>query len=224
MLTVNCLAAALLLASAALLPAAPALAGPSFTVTAASVTGDAVTITGPVSAQTTAGPITLTTTMGTLIAWCVDLYHEIQTKSGQSLAYQIGTVTTNGAATPATLTAAQQTTIGQLAQYGESLIGTANATNDKLAAVQLAIWQTEYPSFTYTGAAGASVSGALSAAASFSSTDVGLIALNGTQTFVTASKAALAADPVKVPEPAGLLLLALAIPATILARRRATLA
>lgn len=210
----------LLLATVSLAPMAPAHAGPTITVSGVSVTGDAVTITGPISpVSTTAGPITLTSTIGTLYAWCVDIYHDVYTGTGQSLSYQIGTVTTNNAPTPVALTTAQENTIGQLAEYGQSLIGTAAATNDALAAVQLAIWQTEYSNFTYTGASGASTANALSAAKSFTVADAGLLALNGTQTFVTASPQAMAAIAA-VPEPASLLLLAGAIPAVAAVRRR----
>lgn len=196
---------------------APAWAGPSFTVTGVSVVGDDVTITGPIGpAETTAGPITLATSIGTLTAWCVDIYHDVYVGGGQNLHYSIGTVTTDGAATPKPLTAAQTRTVGQLAEYGQSLIGTASGTNDNLAAVQLAIWQTEYSGFGYTGASGASVANALSSSASFSFADTGLIALDDTQTFVTADPKAAA-----LPEPAAVVLLAFGASILAMIRRRA---
>ena len=201
---------------------ASAWAGQSFTVTSASVVGDNVTLTAPVGPDsTTAGPITLTSSIGTLTAWCVDLYHVIYTSSGQNLSYQVGAVTTNNAPSPQTLTASQLTTIAQLAQYGQSLVTSASASNDQLAAVQLAIWSTEYSNFAYTGASGANVSAALNAAKSYQAADAGLIALSGTQTFVTATPLVpLTVQAAAVPEPSGLATLCLAIPALALLRRR----
>lgn len=208
---------ALLCAAATLLSVGPSRAGPTLTVTGVSVVGDAVTVTAPIGpAQTIAGPITLESTFGRLVAWCVDLYHDVYTGAGQSLHYRIGTVTTDGAPSAQTLSAAQTRTIGQLAEYGQSLIGTSQGTNDALAAVQLAIWRTEYAGFAYTGAEGASIAQALAMAATFPATDAGLIALDGTQTFVTADPRAIAA----LPEPAAWALLGLAGTALLLARRR----
>ena len=213
-------AATLLVCLLALGHGASAWAGQTFTVSNVSVTGDDVTVTAPNGPEaTTAGPVMLTTSIGTLAAWCVDLYHAIYTGSGQNLNYQVGALTTNSAPSPQLLTASQLGTIAQLAQYGQSLVAGASATNDQLAAVQLAIWSTEYSNFAYTGAGGANVSAALTAAKSFSATDVGLIALSGTQTLVTASPLLVkAASP--VPEPSGLAALCLAIPAFALLRRR----
>ena len=195
-----------------------AWAGQAFTVTAASVTGDNVNITAPVGpVGTIAGPITLTSSIGTLVAWCVDVYHDIVTTSGQNLSYQVGNVTTNNAPAPQALTTSQLTTIAQLAEYGQSLVSSASATSDQLASVQLAIWSTEYSNFAYTGASGASVSAALTASQAYAPVDAGLIALSGTQTFVTATPAVTLTA---VPEPSGLATLCLAIPALALLRRR----
>lgn len=208
-----------LLLAAPIVIAAPAMAGPTITVTDVSVQGDAVTITGPISPDATiAGPITLTTTtMGQIIAWCVDIYHSVFTGGGQSLSYQLGAVTTNSAPSPTALSSSQLHQIAQLAQYGQSLIGTASATDDNLAAVQLAIWSVEYPTFTYTGASGASIATAELNAASLAGIDAGLIALGGTQTFVTASPSAVAA----VPEPAALAMLLSGLVAVgVVVRRR----
>src|SRR5665213_136207 len=50
-----------------------AVAGPaSLTVTSVSTVGDAVTLVSPVGGNTTAGPIILQTSIGTLVTWCDD--------------------------------------------------------------------------------------------------------------------------------------------------------
>ena len=187
--------------------AAPALANPVITVTDVSVQGDIVTIAGPISPTSVyAGPLTLTTSMGSLVAWCVDLFHEVQTGGGQTLQYELGTVTTDNASSPTALSAAQQTRIANLAAYGQSLVGTAQGTTDNLTAVQLAIWSVEYPTFSYTGASGAPVAATLQHDLSGPGYDTGLLALSGTQTFVTASQSVNNATA-PVPEPAALALL-----------------
>lgn len=191
------------------LQAAPAHAGPStVTVTGVSVQGDAVTLEEghPLASDTTvtAGPITLTTSLGTrLVAWCVDLFHPIQAGTMQNLHYAVGTVTTDNSPSQNTLTAAQLTGVGKLANYGQSLLDTGKGTSDTLAAVQVAIWSTEYGNFQYSGLSSALVSDALAKSASFAATDYGLLAQNGTQTLVVAGSGAAA-----VPEPASLALVA----------------
>jgi len=186
--------------------AGPALASPVLTVTGVSVQGDIVTIAGPTSPETVyAGPLTLTTSMGSIVAWCVDLFHLVQTGGGQNLHYALGTFTTDNAPAPTALSAAQQAGIANLASYGQSLIGTAQGTTDNLAAVQLAIWSVEYPTFTYTGASGAPVAATLLQASSGTGRATGLLALDGTQTFVTADQGVN--DAASVPEPATLALL-----------------
>ena len=188
--------------------AAPALANPVITVTDVSIQGDVVTITGPISPISVyAGPLTLTTSMGSIVAWCVDLFHEVQTGGGQTLQYELGTVTTDNALSPTTLSATQQTQIANLAAYGQSLIGTAQGTTDNLTAVQLAIWSVEYPTFSYTGASGAPVAATLQQGLSGPGYDTGLLALSGTQTFVTAT-GGVSTVAATVPEPATLALLA----------------
>ena len=187
--------------------AAPALANPVITVTDVSVQGDIVTIAGPISPISVyAGPITLTSSAGSIVAWCVDLFHEVQTGSGQDLQYELGTVTTDNASSPTALSATQQTEIANLAAYGQSLIGTAQGTTDNLTAVQLAIWSVEYPTFSYTGASDAPVAATLQQDLSGPGYDTGLLALSGTQTFVTAF-VGIGDATAPVPEPATLALL-----------------
>ena len=187
--------------------AAPALANPVVTVTDVSVQGDTVTIAGPISPISVyAGPITLTSSAGSIVVWCVDLFHEIQTGSGQDLQYELGTVNTDNASNPTALSATQQAEIANLAAYGQSLIGTAQGTTDNLTAVQLAIWSVEYPTFSYTGASGAPVTATLQQDLSGPGYDTGLLALSGTQTFVTAT-GGVSTVAATVPKPATLALL-----------------
>jgi len=201
--------------------AGPVLASPVLTVTSVSIQGDIVTIAGPTAPETVyAGPLTLTTSMGSIVAWCVDLFHLVQTGSGQDLHYALGTVTTDNAPAPTALSATQQAEIADLASYGLSLIGTEQGTTDNLTAVQLAIWSVEYPTFTYTGALNAPVAATLLQAWSGTGRVTGLLALDGTQTFVTADQGVN--DAAAVPEPATLALLSSGLALFgVTARRRA---
>lgn len=186
--------------------AGPALASPVLTVTGVSIQGDIVTIAGSTSSEAVyAGPLTLTSSLGNIVAWCVDLFHLVQTGSGQDLHYALGTVTTDNAPASTVLSATQQTEIANLASYGQSLIGTDQGTTDNLTAVQLAIWSVEYPTFTYTGASNAPVAATLLQASSGTGHATGLLALDGTQTFVTADQGI--SEAAAVPEPATLALL-----------------
>ena len=211
------LASALTL-TASLLAAAPAIASPNLTIRDVSTFGDDVTITTLIpGAQTTAGPILLNTSIGnSIVSWCIDLYHDINIGNGQTLAYQIGTPTTDNAPTSHALSATVLTEISQLAQYGSSIYGTAAGTNDALAAVQLAIWSVENPGFAYTGAPGANLQQTETAAYRLQGNAAGLLALGGTQTLVTADARVLAA----VPEPAAMTLVGSALGLLGLVRRR----
>lgn len=97
-----------------------------------------------------AGQITLVgagaNTGQTLKAWCLDVF----TYLTNSNTYQISSLTTAGAggSNPA-LSATQLAQIGALMVNGGALVGSAT---DVSAAVQLAIWRTEYGAgFTYSG-------------------------------------------------------------------------
>lgn len=85
----------------------------------------------------------------TVYAWCADLYHDIYI-GANTYSYVLGnTVSTNGNGV-----ALSQTTVNQLftlAAYGNSLLAGSYAGNsDVSTAVQLAIWQTENPGFTFS--------------------------------------------------------------------------
>ena len=74
--------------------------------------------------------------------------------------------------------------------------------------MQLAIWKVEYPTFSYTGASNAPFDATYAQRLNGSGVDTGLLALNGTQTFVTASTITNANAPSPVPEPGALALVA----------------
>jgi hypothetical protein len=97
-----------------------------------------------------AGQIVLTTDIGVLGTWCVDLFRNITL--GGSYTYSVGTLTTNNAIpTPTPLTATQINQIGALAAYGNFVMSTS-PTSPKSAAIQAAIWDVEYGT-TATGSA-----------------------------------------------------------------------
>lgn len=117
-----------------------------------------ITLTGGYLGATTehigiAGQILLTTSIGTLGTWCVDIEHTVQL--GQHYTYTAGPLLTdNTGSSPATsnpLTATQIQQIGSLAAYGNALMLSA-PTNWDSAAIQAAIWNVEYGT-TATGSA-----------------------------------------------------------------------
>ena len=138
-------------AFAAALLSTSALAAP-FTVTDVEMPKtDTLTITGPVSPITAyVGQFVLTTSVGIVPAWCIDLYHDIGLGGGQSLQYEflplVGASDGNGG----TLSPDQAGRIAGLMEYGDALLA-QGGTNDDSAAIQLAIWSIEYPDFTYDG-------------------------------------------------------------------------
>jgi hypothetical protein len=138
--------------------------------------GDVISISAPNNVAGYAGQIILTGVTGgpsgnTLLAWCVDIFNYL---SGS------GTFATAPATTPVvpfnannsvlhTLTQAVLDKMGGLMLYGNQLlatvsggnvhIGSTNYTvNDVSAAIQVAIWSTEYSNFAYTITGGSSLS------------------------------------------------------------------
>jgi len=92
-----------------------------------------------------AGQIVLTTDIGTLDTWCVDLFHTVNI--GGSYTYTTGPLSTdNSGSSPATsnpLTATQIADIEALAAYGNAVM--LSSPSDLFsAALQAAIWDIEY--------------------------------------------------------------------------------
>jgi PEP-CTERM motif len=149
-------AAAVLVAAMAL--AAPASAAP-ITVTFVQVPyGENVTLSGGLASadkRYEAGQIDLTTSIGPLDTWCVDVFHTINLGS-VNLSYTEGLLTTdNSGSSPATsnpLLPTQINEIGALAAYGNAVM-LSSPSNDFSAALQAAIWDVEYGT-TATGSAG----------------------------------------------------------------------
>ena len=80
-----------------------------------------------------------------LLAWCLDVYDGL----AGSGTYNIAPLTTAGAGgSNPSLTTTQIGEIGALMKNGDATIG---SDTDVSAAIQLAIWEVEYPTFAFTG-------------------------------------------------------------------------
>jgi hypothetical protein len=133
--------------------AAPASAT-TFAVTYVAVPySEAVTLTGgtiPTNPENVgiAGQIVLTTSIGTLYTWCVDLFHTISL-GPQAYTFTTGPLLTDNSGSSSSLSTEQITEIEKLATYGTSiLLGTTLTTdaakNHFNAVIQSAIWEVEY--------------------------------------------------------------------------------
>lgn len=161
------------------------------TYTGRSVVGDFISITHPRDVDGTAGQITLTGVSGlgaqsTLLAWCLDIYHNLQSSGSYQVVGPLsGTPPVNS----------DWGSIGALILQGNNLLATlatdtsTTTLNGKLwnkkdisAATQVAIWTAEYgpcgsnPCFSYDFI-GVSTSGPGHTAADFAS----LVSFLGTQ-------------------------------------------
>lgn len=100
-----------------------------------------------------AGQIVLTTNIGTLGTWCVDLFHVVYL--GGTYDYEPGPLLTdntgNSPATSNPLSLTQIDEIEALAPYGNGMMKTS-PSNPESAAIQSAIWDVEYGT-TATGSA-----------------------------------------------------------------------
>lgn len=209
--------------------ATPAVAGPFTIYDIELPLNNTLTINGPSAPGSFyVGQQVLTTSIGTIDAWCIDIYHDDHVGGGQSVMYATGPITTNNAIPIAVaLTADQITEIRALVNYGDVLLANhKTASNDVSAAIQLAIWEVEYgTTFSYDG--NATFNNLVSSyvtfvsdpqnAARYGGQVTALISQQGTQGLVTS-------DPALVPEPASMELLAAGVLALGVSRRRKTLA
>jgi hypothetical protein len=159
-----------------------------------------ITITGPVDVTAYVGQIVLTTSLGTLAVWCIDVFHDIGL-GFQDLSYVTGEIANDFNGNQ--LSAEQISEIAGLVVHGDALLANGGTSSDS-AATQLAIWSIEYPSFGYNGASSTTISetnALIAMAPSLVGSANALISLDGTQSF--------AVDP--IPEPASLSVLAAGI-------------
>jgi hypothetical protein len=112
-----------------------------------------VNILYPTTISGGAGLIVLTTPSGDIQSWCVDVYDFLQTSG----TFAIGPLTNDSAPIsaggPNPLSDAQIGQIGALVLNGDTLVNappSGYSANDVGAAIQLAIWQVEYPAFSYS--------------------------------------------------------------------------
>jgi hypothetical protein len=187
---------------------------------------------GPFVATTTnAGRFALTANPGTAIgsptsvfgAWCVDVFRGIAI-GPNSIVYTIGALT-NDAALPApnALSAAQQSRITGLAVHGDTLLAPPGDQTTESAAIQMAIWQTLYPTAVITSS-NAAVQSLFTTLVGTSFAGSGGNALQnfndqGQIVAQTLFGVPPGGDPFEVPAPAALGLFGLALASLFAARR-----
>lgn len=158
-----------------------------------------------------AGQIILTTNIGLLGVWCVDLFRSISL-GPVNLDYTPGAFVDNGSSPPVAptpLTAQQIDDIGKVAAYGNYVMSTS-PSNAKSAAIQAAIWNIEYRT-TATGSAQfmTELSNIMAALPTLSNPGgVELFSKKNSQGLYTSQGLY---QPNKVPEPSTLLIIGLAL-------------
>lgn len=192
----------------------------------------------PGSPEVYAGQTVFTTTIPSMIyAWCIDMFHDIGLGGGQNLVYnQIPFVpgsTDNATPTAHPLSAPTVDKITGLVLLGGDILqvgglnaanthyGTSGTAADWSAAVQLAIWDTEYsPNYGPLNWSGGSTTpetrtiyNDLLADNSIAGVGFELVAVDGQQSFA-------GPDPVPTPEPSSMAMLAFALIATGFGLRR----
>jgi hypothetical protein len=155
-------------------------------------------------------------------AWCVDLFDDIYL-GANSYAYVIApavTTDSNGNTLSSTVSAELAT----LATYGNTLLAGPNAGDANMSsAIQLAIWQTEYPGFTYVANDTVSTDVVALEAYAAANTQPGaaLDSLSGAQNLITSPFGASGTSSDQIPEPASLLIFGTGLLGLGLTRRRA---
>lgn len=193
--------------------------------------GISITLGSTTESNIIAGQIVLTATDSampaagsfSIYAWCIDLYHNINTGSNTYTFTIGGSPATNGNGVVISSAVAKQ--LATLAAYGNSLLagGGGNATIS--SAIQLAIWQTEYstanggPGLTFTdtgsdsSALTADVTAYESYAASHTLSAATLVPLSGQQQLITNTVS-------PAPEPASVAMFAIGALGLAFAHRR----
>jgi MYXO-CTERM domain-containing protein len=137
--------------------------------------GDIIHITAPDNVTGYAGQIVLTGVTGgptgnTLLAWCVDVYNYLAPSGSFTTApatFPVAQSNANNSVLP-TLLQTVLDKMGGLMLYGNQLLATVSGgivhigsnnytANDVSAAIQVAIWSTEYINFAYTITGGSSL-------------------------------------------------------------------
>jgi hypothetical protein len=115
---------------------------------------DTLTITSPISVTAYVGQQVLTTNIGTIDAWCIDLFHD-DSPGTQSTTFAESNILTDGQGH--ILSSATMAAISALVHYGDAVLAGTVAVpigatvNDFSASIQLAIWKDEYSTFAYNG-------------------------------------------------------------------------